>query len=343
MRLPKLKGKEGQPYFELFAVLIFLGTLSLTAVYLQRPPQPSTWSIVAADPATGEVGIAAASCVPQPIDGLATLVPGQGVAATQAAFVIENRDRVYELLQQGETAVSIIDTVAAADAGSADRQYGIITLHNGEATVAGFTGVNNGDWAGDQQANALFPVSAQGNILEGAAVVDAAISAFNDPNLGDVQLSDRLMRALEAGAAAGGDKRCNQLVQQTAAAAFIIVAQGDEPPVAPLDFGQTDTGSASLHLSASTGVGGANPIIALREQYDQWRQTNMANCASCDLSAIPVPAGGNGFTSSLGTLLFFIPAWLLLLCGGSFALVIWLVVRWWRQRQTMLPKENDAD
>ena len=319
--------------------ILFFSLILLATTGCQQYEHPSTWSIVAADPATGDVGVAAASCVPQSIDALASLVPGQGVAASQAAFVLENRDRVFELLKTGESAENIVNTVTSADADAASRQYGVITIQEGNATIAGFTGANNGNWAGDRSSESILPVTAQGNILEGEEVVSAALAAFNDPDLGEVLLSDRLMWALEAGSAAGGDTRCNRVVHQTAAAAFIVVAQGGEAPFAVAGFGQSAPNSAespSLHLSVSGGVGAANPIIELRAQYDQWRHINVEPCESCNLAAIEVPTGGNGLTSILGTILFIIPPWLMLVCGGIFALIIWLFNRWRVNRKRRL-------
>lgn len=317
---------------------LFIGMVwVLTGCIQPKHQHPSTWSIVAADPATGEVGVASASCVPVAIDGLASLVPGQGVAATQAAFDISNRDRVFELLQDGKSADEIVATVTGDDTGAGSRQYGIITFKDGEAEIAGFTGEDNSDWAGDKQGDLLFPVTAQGNILEGEAVVQAALDAFQDDSIGPLILSDRLMRALEAGSAAGGDTRCNQVVQQTASAAFIMVAQGNEVPFSAPDFGQiaTDANSSpSLHLSVSNQVGGPNPIIQLRQEYDIWRANNLPDCPDCDLSEITVPAGGGGLTSILGITLFIVPWWLALVCSGLIILVAFLIIRFIRRRRS---------
>ena len=81
----------------------------------------ATWSIIAMDPGTGDVGIAAASCVPDShADGLASLVPGVGVGVTQAAWRLDNRNRLQEALLGGLTAKDVIAEVADAgkDAGS---------------------------------------------------------------------------------------------------------------------------------------------------------------------------------------------------------------------------------
>ena len=296
-------------------LVVFLG-LMFIVVGCRTAEQPSTWSVVAVDPATGEVGIAAASCVAVPIDVLAALVPGKGVAATQAAISIENRNRVFDALMAGASADEIIDAVTAADTEAATRQYGIITLSDGQATVAGYTGADNNNWAGNKQRDTPFPVTVQGNILESEEVVNAALDAFSDETLGSVTLSDRLMRAMEAGSAAGGDKRCNESVQQTAAAAFIMVAQGNDVPFAVANVGESNTDAVdapTLYLSVSEPVGGANPLIALREQYDAWRKDNLPPCPDCNLSAIPVPPGDDATTARF-------PLWLSIGIGLLIAL-----------------------
>ena len=315
-----------------YLYLLIITLLLITGC--QQEKHPTTWSIVAADPTTGEVGIAAASCVPIPLDALAALVPGKGVATTQAAFTIENRNHVFDLIKQDESAENIVDTVTSADADAAIRQYGVITMDNGEATIASFTGDENGDWAGDKQANGTFAVTVQGNVLAGEAVLADALAAFNDASLGDVHLSDRLMRALEAGSAAGGDERCNLVAQQTAAAAVIIVAQGEEAPFAAKDIGETEniSGDApSLQLSVSNPIGTANPIIELREQYDQWRGVNLEPCVDCDLSSITVPEGGGSFSRIINLLNRYALIWIPLTLLG---ILIWLLRRWWRKRKS---------
>jgi hypothetical protein len=86
------------------------------------------------------------------------------------------------------------------------------------------------------------------------------------------------MRALEAGSAAGGDARCNNdQVTQTAATAVILVARGTDEPYATEDIAHTDAGMAKapwLALSVAGPQFGANPLIELRQQYDEWRQQN---------------------------------------------------------------------
>jgi uncharacterized Ntn-hydrolase superfamily protein len=278
-------------------VLATLGT-SLYSLYNAVPQDRSTYSIIAVDPETGDVGAAGASCVPISAASLAALVPGQGVGATQAAATPWNQTKVFDLLRQGTTASEIIRVMSAPDYDSEVdiRQYGAVTLHQGTIQTAGFTGLENNEWAGDRQ-DSTHAVSVQGNTLESQAVVSHALAAFSAADIGSVQLPDRLMRALEAASAAGGDRRCNSQsgLQQTAQAAFIMVARADQPPfAAPLgkEPSSNDPSLPWLYISFVEAKGGPNPLLELRSRYNDWRAEHLLPCPDCDLKAIPVPSGG---------------------------------------------------
>jgi uncharacterized Ntn-hydrolase superfamily protein len=326
-------------YATLLALPLLIGGLALNRgagkPAATDPIRTNTWSIAAIDPATGEVGVAGASCVElSSVVGLAALAPGKGAASTQAMFSLENRNRVFELLQQGLPAAEIIAQVTdpAVDPDSATRQYGVVTLTDGQIHVAGFTGADNQTWAGDRQ-DVPAAVSIQGNILENEAVVENALAAFKSDKLGPVALSDRLLRALEAGSAAGGDKRCNMMgYQQTAAAAFIAVARADQPAFAApqLDgYNPAAPDAPWLYLSVTEPARlGANPLLKLRREYDAWRVGNLPPCPRCNLLAYPAPEGGAGRTiySLVGLV-----GGLLLMGLGAWGL------SWWGRRH---PKKN---
>jgi uncharacterized Ntn-hydrolase superfamily protein len=253
----------------------------------------TTWSVVAVDPATGDVGVAMASCVPNTLaDALAALVPGKGAAATQAAFDVSNRNTVFEALKQGVPASEVIRRVtdSTSDARLGSRQYGVVTMSGGKAQTAGFTGKPMLDgvtgpapatgprrWAGIR-ADASHGVSVQGNTLVSEAVVANGLAAFTwqDPT-GFNTLPDRLMRALEAGSVAGGDVRCNSdSVRQTAATAMIVVARGTDAPYATEKIGVSDQGTPAapwLAISVTNGRGEDNPLLELRKRYDKWRRS----------------------------------------------------------------------
>lgn len=276
---------------EVFVLLAALPLAACTPDPMSYPTEMemTTWSVVGVDPKTGEVGVAVASCVPSHGDAVAALVPGKGAAATQAGFDVRNRNKVFSAIQQGLTAEEVIAQVT--DPGWDDqtdrRQYGVVTMHDGFVRAAGFTTpTRQGMTAGDDgvarfagvMADPSRGVSSQGNTLASAEVVQWPLDAYRweDP-AGFNTLPDRLMRAIEAGAIAGGDVRCNQgSVRQTTAMAAILVARGSDPPYATEKIGMTDAGTDKapwLNLSVSVERGGENPLLELRRQFDRWRRT----------------------------------------------------------------------
>jgi uncharacterized Ntn-hydrolase superfamily protein len=164
-------------------------------------PRKSTFSIVAADLETGEVGCA----VQSKYFSVGSVVPwvwaGVGAVATQAAGVAVYGRLALEELQRGATPEDALETVLADDPGRETRQLGIVTA---DGRAGAFTGKDCMAWAG-QRVGPGFAV--QGNILAGEAVVDEMARAYT----GTVgTLVERLVAALEAGQAAGGDKRGQQ-------------------------------------------------------------------------------------------------------------------------------------
>ena len=238
----------------------------------------TTWSLAALDPATGDVGVAMASCVPETFgDGVAALVPGKGVAAVQASWNLGNRNHVYEALLEGRAAQEVVDLVTASawDSATGRRQYGVVTLADGRVEIAGYTGDGTSDWAGIR-SDVGMAVTAQGNTLVSEAVVADALEAFRrDDPAGRNSLADRLLRGLEAGSAAGGDVRCNREgVTSTAATAVLLVARGGDEPYAAVDIGVSDQATERapwLAISHTTPREGPNPIVEVRRRYELWR------------------------------------------------------------------------
>ncbi len=270
-------------------VLVLAAAACSTPATYPDELEMTTWSIAAVDPATGDVGVAVSSCVPTHGDAVAALVPGKGAAATQAGFDVDNRNRVFEAIQEGLTAEEVILRMTDPDWDDEleRRQYGVVTMHDGLVHAAGFTtplrqGTTTDDNGSTRYAgvmsDASHGVTSQGNTLESSEVVSRPLDAFrwNDP-AGFNTLSDRLMRALEAGSIAGGDVRCNtETIRQTAAMALILVARGGDEPYATESIGMTDAGTANapwLALSVSTERLAENPLIELRRQYDEWRRS----------------------------------------------------------------------
>lgn len=201
----------------------------------------ATWSITAVDDATREVGVAGATCGPM-VWGIAGVVPGEGVVAAQYATNLSLRNRAVGLLRGHIEPYRALDTLLAEDAQTPIRQYGIVALGKSPAIWTG------GDVELPAGARTGESFSVQGNTLASEAVLDAAAAVFEaDP---DAPLADRLLAALEAGAAEGGDSRCDP--SDAARSAFLFVAQPDDK-----------VGAASLELRAS----GKGAVAKLAESY----------------------------------------------------------------------------
>jgi uncharacterized Ntn-hydrolase superfamily protein len=170
-----------------------------------------TFSIVAADLDNGDWGVAVASKFPC----VGAVVPharaGVGAVATQAWANTSFGPEGLDLMAAGSSAQQTLDALLVADEGRKDRQVAFVDA-NGLAVT--FTGDDCMDWAGGIAGDAF---AAQGNILVGRHVVESMADAFASA---DGDLCDRLLEALVAGDAAGGDRRGKQ------SAALLVVREG---------------------------------------------------------------------------------------------------------------------
>jgi hypothetical protein len=188
------------------------------------------------------------------------------------------------LLESGASAQDVIDMTNAIDFGAQTRQYGVVRLAGDTAT---FTGSQADDWKGDLQG---MNVAVQGNILYGADVVGDALAAFEaEPRECPWTLADRLMVALEAGSAQGGDNRCS--AEQSALVAALQVA-------VPTDVKSDYTIDL---LIPSQPQGGENPVVLLRAAYDEWRAMNPPDDSRCMTPGGSSSSGGDGSTSDATT------------------------------------------
>ena len=172
-----------------------------------------TFSIVARS-ATGDAwGVAVASKFLAVGAAVPAAKAGVGAIATQAYANLTYRPEGLRLLAEGKSAQVTVDTLTTADEGRDERQVGIVDAHGGAAT---FTGLGCLPWAGGVSDDG---VAIQGNILTGADVVEEMRRAWleSDP---DAPLARRLLAALQAGDAAGGDSRGRR------SAALLVVKEG---------------------------------------------------------------------------------------------------------------------
>jgi uncharacterized Ntn-hydrolase superfamily protein len=166
-------------------------------------PTVSTFSIVAIDPQTGEMGVAVASRYFSVGSVVPWAMADVGAVATQANVNVGYGQQAIDLLRQGLTAPEALKKILADDKfeGKDGRQVAIV---DAKGNVAAYTGPNAPKWAGDRQGKTW---SAQGNILVGAQVPEAMGKAF-DSTQGE--LAEKLFAALKAGDAVGGDARGRQ-------------------------------------------------------------------------------------------------------------------------------------
>ena len=180
-------------------------------------PPVATFSILGYDPETGEVGGAVQSRVFSVGNGVLWAEANVGVVATQAIVDVSYGPQGLELLRSGMAPVDVVEAILANDPNPRPERWTIegrqFSVMDAEGNVATHTGPRASDWAGHRVGQ---HVSAQGNILAGPAVVDDMVEAFEST---EGHLSFRLLAALEAGQAAGGDTRGMQ------SAAILIVKE----------------------------------------------------------------------------------------------------------------------
>ncbi len=231
-------------------------TVVLVIVTLASPAE-ATWSIVAADAESDEVGAVIASCVPVEILGRVeeplvpiVVIPGVAIGVTQAQMNLDAPAHMRELVAAGATPDEIIDelTSPSFDEMASLRQHAIVRL---PSEVAAATGSDNAPEAIDQVADG---VSVQGNLLVSRAVVDETMAAFLVADANNADLALALVDGLVAGSEAGGDRRCGE---QTALFAQLVVARAGDDPSAP---------STLLTVSVDQGDG-QNPVTLLAAAF----------------------------------------------------------------------------
>jgi uncharacterized Ntn-hydrolase superfamily protein len=180
------------------------------------PTVAHTYSIVARDPATGEMGVA----VQSHYFSVGPIVPwaeaGVGAVATQSLVLVDYGPRGLDLMRAGMTAQQALDSLLKADAHNEGRQVAMV---DAKGTVATYTGKNCIPDAGHQAGNQY---TVQANLMANPTVWPSMASAFEKAQ-GD--LGERMLQALEAGQKAGGDIRGQQ-----SAAILVVRAQSTGKP-----------------------------------------------------------------------------------------------------------------
>ena len=203
--------------------------LALLQALPQAPPadflkRAHTYSIVAYDSTTGDLGVAVQSKFPN----VGGLVPwarsGVGAVATQSLSNTDYGEKGLDLLAQGATAAEAMRIVMRGDTRPSQRQVGMVDAHGNSAS---WTGDSTFDWAGGRTGGGA--VGGKGQLIVGrgyAAQANIMVSDATVRNMADTfertrgSLADRLLAALMAGQAGGGDKRGMQ------SAALLVVRAG---------------------------------------------------------------------------------------------------------------------
>jgi uncharacterized Ntn-hydrolase superfamily protein len=161
-----------------------------------------TWSIIARDPATGHIGIAVATRFFAVGARVPHILAGIGGIATQALVNPYYGIDGVKLLREGRSPRDVIDTLIAGDDGRESRQLHVM---DASGRIAAHTGRDCIDWCGHIQGDGF---SLAGNMLAGAAVLDDTAQAYVASTT--LPFAQRLIAAMKAGEAAGGDKRGKQ-------------------------------------------------------------------------------------------------------------------------------------
>lgn len=248
--------------------LLLLAAFSLSL----RLGAQDTFSIVAVDPETGEVGSAGASCVPGAgsfggVMLLSGIIPGRGGVNAQAYICLNphiNLNNAIARMQAGLSPDEVIAWLEQNDAcGSqgfnpAYRQYGVVDLdEQGQARSAAYTGTQCDDWKGHRTGPTY---AIQGNILSGPEVLEDMETAFlSTPG----SLAARLMAAMQGAKRVGADSRCTA-AGTSSTSAFLRVFKPDDEP-----------GQPYLQLNVAETPSGQEPIDSLQALFNEWQLTGL--------------------------------------------------------------------
>jgi uncharacterized Ntn-hydrolase superfamily protein len=206
-------------------------------------PACATWSIIAINPRTAAIGVAAASCSGG-VYGIQAVAPGIGAVIVQADSNDDARREAIRMLRAHASLDTILARMTDPTSGYSpqEQQYALLTRGTDEgprnytgSAVPAITGHVGGSH-----------FSVQGNTLASDDVIPRAAAALGKGDWpDDLAMAHALMRALAAGASAGGDRRCGKSASNTA---FISLHRASDPSNAPwltLSVNRIPAGTAS--------------------------------------------------------------------------------------------------
>lgn len=219
-----------------------------------------TFSIVAVDPNTGEIGSAGASCIGGSII-ISDIHPGVGAIHTQSYWNGTNQNNASSLMDNGASPDEIIDYLVNNDVSNnpSIRQYGVVDIIEGGRSAA-YTGENCSDYKGHILGDTY---AIQGNILLGSEILENMENQFLSF---DGDLSQKLMASLQGANIPGADIRCID-DSLSSLSAFIRLAQSDDVQgTFYLDINVNNVDFVGYHI---------DPIDSLQNLFDDWYLENI--------------------------------------------------------------------
>ena len=236
--------------------LLFWVVIGSTAV------AQDTFSIVAVDVTTGQVGSAGATCLDDDdIAGGAIIIsdvlPDHGAIHTQSYWLPANQSNAHEQFESGASPEELMDWLEYNDIQSTPglRQYGAVDLVTGEARADAFTGADCMDYHGHLVG---VDYAIQGNILLDASILESMEQGFTETS---GTLAERLMASLQGANVPGADSRCLKEGVSSRSAFIRVAFPGDDP------------NNLTLDLNVSITPEGVEPITELQEIFNAWNQT----------------------------------------------------------------------
>lgn len=261
---------------------------TFTLVLATSAPAFANWSVMAVDRRTGTIVVASAACVAQRafaplgakglMDIQTIVVPGTAVAVAQGDFdsTRVSQKLIYQEIGKGTDPETVL-FMLRQDPEFGMRQVAILDVEGHHVAFSG-----PGTRAVSEDAHGQVPgttvwYSVQGNTLANSEVVPGAVQALTEYH---ADLADRVMAAMEAADAKGGDNRCSCASEpkvnapceaKTAQVAYMLRAEKN-------DSNRTsfNDGNYAMYLSVSNDDikpnENANPVKTLRIRYDAWKR-----------------------------------------------------------------------
>lgn len=240
----------------------------LSFLFVGKMKAQDTFSIIAMDSITKEIGSAGATCISgigeRDLSEIITqIIPGVGGINSQAWVCIPNINLQNGMKQMalGKNPKEIVEWLTKNDScrsqnfNAAYRQYGLVKMNSkGKVEVAGYTGASADDYKADIQGKNY---SIQGNILLNETVLKKMEQGFLQTK---GSLADKLMGAMQGANFAGADARCLEAGTSSTIAYFVVYKPTDDPE------------KPSIKIWIGEQPKGVEPIKILQEKWDAWKK-----------------------------------------------------------------------